>query len=316
MNLQPLFLEPIFQERIWGGAVLREEFSYDIPSETTGECWAIAAHPNGHSMIGNGPFDGKSLNELWKEHPELFGNPKESIFPLLTKILNANLDLSIQVHPDNTYAKTYEQGELGKNECWYIIDCKEDAEIVMGHHAKNKEELVHLIEQKNWNTLLRRVKIKPGDFFYVPSGTIHALCQGTLVLETQQNSDTTYRLYDYDRKDVNGKMRELHLDKAIEVINVPHVNLVSESSVEIRENATITTFVKSEFFTVYKWDINGKSTFPCDKNYLLCSVIKGKGILVHNRNRYELHKGAHFLLPTNLDSFELNGKCEIIVSHT
>ncbi|EJQ43554.1 mannose-6-phosphate isomerase, class I [Bacillus cereus BAG6X1-2] len=314
--MQPLILEPIFQERIWGGTSLREKFLYDIPSETTGECWAIAAHPNGHSMIENGPFEGKSLNELWKEQPELFGNPKDSIFPLLTKILDANMDLSIQVHPDNTYAKTYEQGERGKNECWYIINCKEEAEIVMGHNAKNKEEFVYLIKQKNWNILLRRVKIKPGDFFYVSSGTIHALCEGTLVLETQQNSDTTYRLYDYDRKDVNGNKRELHLDKAIEVINVPHINLVSESSVEIRENTTITTFVNSEFFTVYKWDINGKYTFSCDKNYLFCSVIKGKGILAHKRNRYKLHKGTHFLLPVNLGEFELNGDCEIIVSHT
>ncbi|WP_042374304.1 mannose-6-phosphate isomerase, class I [Neobacillus jeddahensis] len=314
--MQPLFLQPVFKERIWGGTTLKEEFGYQIPTENTGECWAISAHPNGPSVIENGPFAGMSLDNLWREHPELFGNSKEAVFPLLTKILDANMDLSVQVHPNDDYAKVNENGELGKTECWYIIDCKEGADMIFGHNARSKEELVAQIEAGNWNDLLRRVKIKPGDFFYVPSGTIHALCEGTLVLETQQSSDTTYRVYDYDRKDADGNLRELHLAKAIEVTTVPHQDAASFPSVKDGANATITTFVESEFFTVFKWDIHGKAEFAFNDHYLLLSVIKGEGALLHNGERYELKKGTNLIIPVGFGEFEIDGACELIVSHT
>lgn len=314
--MQPLFLKPNFKERIWGGVALEKEFSYAIPSEKTGECWAISAHPNGPSVIENGPYAGKALDELWQEHPELFGHPKEEVFPLLTKILDANMDLSVQVHPDDAYAKVHENGELGKTECWYILDCKEDADMIFGHNAKTKEELVVQTGQGNWQELLRRVKIKPGDFFYVPSGTIHALCEGTLVLETQQSSDTTYRVYDYDRQDDNGNLRELHLEKAIEVTTVPHQETVSHPIVETRDNVEITTFVKSDFFSVYKWDIKGKATFTSENKYLLLSVIEGDGILAYSGENYPLKKGTHIIMPVNMGNFTIEGTCKIIVSHT
>lgn len=314
--MQPLFLQPVFKERIWGGTALKEEFGYAIPTEHTGECWAISAHPNGPSVIENGPFAGMTLDNLWKEHPELFGNPSGEVFPLLTKILDANMDLSVQVHPDDAYAKVHENGELGKTECWYIIDCKEDADMIFGHNARSKEELVAHMNEGKWNQLLRRVKIKPGDFFYVPSGTIHALCEGTLVLETQQSSDTTYRVYDYDRKDAEGNLRDLHLEKAIEVTTVPHKDALSSPRVDERADVTITTFVESDFFSVYKWDLHGKASFPAHEPYLLLSVIKGDGALLHEGERFELKKGTHLIIPAGFGEFELDGNCELIVSHT
>lgn len=313
--LQPLFLKPVFKERIWGGTALQQKFGYEIPSEKTGECWAISAHLNGPSIIENGPYAGMTLDKLWREHPELFGNPTEEVFPLLTKILDANMDLSVQVHPDDAYAKVNENGELGKTECWYIIDCKEDADMIFGHNAATKEELIQQVQEGNWNQLLRRVKIKPGDFFYVPSGTIHALCEGTLVLETQQSSDTTYRVYDYDRRDESGTPRELHLAKAIDVTTVPHQDTKSVPDVKIYENMTITTFVKSEFFSVYKWDVKGEAKFSFNDQYLLISVINGEGSLVHNGEQYALTKGTHFIVPVGMGEFEINGNCELIVSH-
>jgi mannose-6-phosphate isomerase len=314
--VQPLFLKPVFKERIWGGTALREDFGYDIPNDQTGECWAISAHPNGPSIIENGPYAGMALDELYRKHPELFGNPKEEVFPLLTKILDANMDLSVQVHPEDSYAKVHENGDLGKTECWYILDCKEGADMIFGHNAKTKEELIEQINEGKWNELLRRVKIKPGDFFYVPSGTIHALCEGTLVLETQQSSDTTYRVYDYDRRDAEGNLRELHLEKAIDVTTVPHHDTVSIPTVEKRENLSITTFVESEFFSVYKWDVTGKTVFYYNDQYLLLSVIKGDGELIHNEEHYPLKKGTHFIVPVGLREFEIDGNCELIVSHT
>lgn len=314
--MQPLFLKPVFKERIWGGTALAQEFGYSIPTDKTGECWAISAHPNGPSIVENGPLAGETLDVLWKKHPELFGNQKEEVFPLLTKILDANMDLSVQVHPDDTYAKAHENGELGKTECWYIIDCKEDADMIFGHNAQTKEELIQQIDEEKWNELLRRVKIKPGDFFYVPSGTIHALCEGTLVLETQQSSDTTYRVYDYDRRDDQGYLRELHLDKAVDVTTVPHQVAGSKSSVQSKENVTITTFVESGFFSVYKWDITGSAAFSYSEQYLLLSVIKGEGLLIHNGETYSLNKGTHFIIPVGLGEFVIDGECQLIVSRT
>ncbi|MBB5325727.1 mannose-6-phosphate isomerase [Anoxybacillus tepidamans] len=315
MKPSPIFLTAVFKERIWGGTALKEQFGYDIPSDTTGECWAISAHPNGQSVVAEGPFNGKALGELWEQHRELFGNLEGEKFPLLTKILDANKDLSVQVHPDDKYASEHENGELGKTECWYIIDCKENAEMIYGHNAKTKEELVQMIENGQWNELLRKVKIKPGDFFYVPNGTIHALCEGTLVLETQQNSDTTYRVYDYDRIDANGKKRELHLDKAIDVTTVPHVDGMSQPVKEEKDGVTITTFVKGEFFSVYKWKIHKETSFTQDQLFLLCSVITGEGELIQHGERFLLQKGSHFIIPHQSGTFKIQGNCELIVSH-
>ncbi len=194
MSREPIFLQPVFKERIWGGRALAETFGYEIPYDKTGECWAISAHPHGQSVVRDGVYAGFTLGQLWEQHRELFGNVSGDRFPLLTKILDANADLSVQVHPDDAYARVHERGELGKTECWYIIDCEEGAELIYGHHAQSKEEFRAWVEQGAWDQLLRRVKIHPGDFFFVPSGTIHALGAGTLVLETQQSSDTTYRL--------------------------------------------------------------------------------------------------------------------------
>lgn len=311
-----LKLKPVFKERIWGGTTLRDSFGYVIPSEHTGECWAISAHPNGNSTVQNGLFAGKELSWLWENHQELFGHIRGDRFPLLTKILDAKADLSVQVHPDDTYAKEHENGELGKTECWYIIDCKEGAEMIFGHHARTKEELVTMIHSGRWEDLLRRVKIKPGDFFYVPSGTIHALCEGTLVLETQQSSDTTYRVYDYDRVDQNGEKRELHLSKAIQVTTVPDdVNQV-KPHIEENRSTMIMTFVKEEYFSVYKWNVVDEYKHKKEAPFLLCSVINGQGSVKTKEETLSLQKGDHFLVTANTKEMIVDGTLELIVSHT
>ncbi|MEH7380536.1 mannose-6-phosphate isomerase, class I [Bacillus sp. JJ1533] len=312
---QPIFLTPQFQERIWGGTKLRTEFGYPIESDLTGECWAVSAHPNGQSTVSQGLYEGKTLGELWKEQRELFGNMEGDVFPLLTKILDANNDLSIQVHPNDAYANEHENGELGKTECWYVIDCKDDAEIIYGHTAQTKEQFIEMIENGEWNQLLSRVKVKPGDFFYVPSGTIHALCSGVLILETQQSSDTTYRVYDYDRVDQNGLKRELHIQKSIDVSTIPHEDATVKPSVENIPGATITTFVNEQYFSVYKWEVEGSASFQQDKTFLICSVLNGSGGIVTNEGTYLIEKGNHFILPAGLGNFELKGNLELIVSH-
>ncbi|MEW9501923.1 mannose-6-phosphate isomerase, class I [Jeotgalibacillus marinus] len=315
MNRAPIFLQPIFQERIWGGTQLRDRFGYEIPSDHTGECWAISAHPNGPSTVIEGEYKGKTLAELWKNHKELFGHSSGEVFPLLTKILDASNDLSVQVHPDDTYAKEHENGELGKTECWYVIDCAEGAEIIFGHNAQTKEEFISAINNHEWNTLLKRVKVKPGDFFYVPSGTIHALCSGVLILETQQSSDTTYRVYDYDRVGNDGQKRELHLEKSIDVTTIPHQDSPTLPTKEDINGGTVTTYVEATYFSVYKWDINGNAVFQQDQPYMLVSVIEGEGTITTQQGTFDLHKGDHFILPNDLGELEITGNIQLIVSH-
>lgn len=311
---QPLFLKPNFQERIWGGTELRAQFGYDIPSDFTGECWAISAHLNGPSVVANGPYAGKTVAELWEKQRALFGGLEGEVFPLLTKILDAHTDLSVQVHPDDEYAAVHENGELGKTECWYIIDCKEGAEMIYGHTAQSKEEFADKVEKGKWTELLRRVPIQPGDFFYVPSGTVHALCEDTLVLETQQSSDTTYRVYDYDRKDAEGNKRELHIEKSIEVSMIPHEDAQVEIKHSEKPGAHITQFVESPYFSVEKWEVNGKAVFNQNQPFMLVSVVEGEGMLTANAERFALKKGAHFILPDGFGEFQLDGQLTLIVS--
>ncbi|TYR79340.1 mannose-6-phosphate isomerase, class I [Priestia megaterium] len=316
MKRYPIFLNPVFKERIWGGTALRDKFHYeDIPSDLTGECWGISAHPHGQSVVKNGQYAGVALGDLWENHRELFGRQEGEAFPLLTKILDANTDLSVQVHPDNEYAKRYETDALGKTECWYIIDCKEGAKLIYGHTAATREEFKERIERGEWDQLLREVAIKPGDFFYVPSGTIHALGAGTLVLETQQSSDTTYRVFDYDRVDDQGNKRELHLQKAMDVTTIPHEAGHCEPKVTNIQEMTMTTFVENEFFSVQKWDVSGVSQLEQTKDFMLVSVIKGTGVISKNNESYPFTIGDHFILPCEFGEFSIDGDAELIVAY-
>ena len=311
---EPLFLQSVMQEKIWGGTKLRDEFGYEIPSDKVGEYWAISAHPNGVSSIKNGRYAGQKLDKLYAEHRELFGNRPEPVFPLLTKILDANDWLSVQVHPDDAYGLKHE-GELGKTECWYVIAADDDAEIIYGHHAKTKEELREQIEAKNWDQLLTKVKVKAGDFFYVPSGTMHAIGSGILILETQQSSDTTYRVYDFDRKDDAGNLRELHLEKSIDVLNIGEPANSRPVNLQV-DNLSSTLLVANDFFAVYKWVLTGQADFTKTVDYTLNSVLNGQGQLTVDGQAYPIRKGDHFILPSDVASWKLEGQeLEMIVSH-
>lgn len=310
---EPMFLKPVFQEKIWGGSRLRSVFGFDIPNDKIGEDWAISAHPHGVSVVENGEYQGQKLDELWQNHKELFGNPTEPVFPLLIKILDAEDELSVQVHPDDAYGMKHE-GELGKTECWYIIDAEPGAEIIYGHHAKTREELAEMIQEGRWDDLLKKVPVKKGDFFYVPSGTIHAIGKGIMILETQQSSDTTYRVYDYDRKDANGNTRELHIQQSIDVTTVPAITPQIQMKEVRKGNSSIVTYLETEFFNVYEWDIKGITSFKKQAPYTLATVIDGAGELAVNEKIYPLTKGASFILPNDVTEWTVQGELSIIAS--
>ncbi len=304
-----LFLEPVFKEMIWGGTRLRDDFGYEIPGEHTGECWAVSAHANGDCKVKNGSYAGEYLSALWKKHRELFGNLEGDVFPLLIKIIDAKADLSIQVHPEDEYARINENGSLGKTECWYILDCDPDAKIVIGHHAQTKEELKQMIAEKRWNDLIRILPIKKGDFFQIEPGTVHAIKAGTLILETQQNSDITYRLYDYDRLS-NGKPRKLHLDKSIDVIGCPHKDVAGDRTVRKQAGAVVEQLVSCKYYSVEKIEVDGTSQFKMTEPFRIFSVAEGSGSI----DGISVKKGDHFILPSGYDEYELSGSMMLISS--
>lgn len=308
-----LFLQPVFQERIWGGTQLKK-FNYDIPFDNTGECWAISAHPNGPNVITNGAYQGYTLAQVWEQASALFGDNRQQYFPLLTKILDANDKLSVQVHPDDHYAQKYEV-ENGKTECWYILDAEPDAEIIYGVNAQNQDELNQMLDQGDFETLFHHIKVEKGDFFYVPSGTVHAIGKGIMILETQQSSDTTYRIYDYNRTDSNGEQRTLHLEQSKAVIDVNRQ--VPQTKLPKKQYAQYTyqQLVSTSFFTVEKWDIHQQLAFDKQQAYHLVSVIEGEGELTIGQQHFDLVKGAHFILTTEDQDIHFTGNFSMIMSY-
>ncbi|MBY7142911.1 mannose-6-phosphate isomerase, class I [Virgibacillus sp. NKC19-3] len=316
MYNEPIFLQPIFQEKIWGGNKLKTVYHYDIPSERTGEAWVISAHPNGSSVIENGPLKGKTLAEAWDAHGELFNKSvdREEAYPLLVKILDANDDLSVQVHPDDAFARDVEGVPYGKSECWYVLDAEPGSELILGHHAETKQHMEKLMSDGEWDQLLRRVKVQPGDFIYVPSGTIHAIGGGIVILETQQSSDTTYRVYDYDRTDRDGNKRELHLEKAVAVTSVPHQNPQLNQEETVSGDLTKTKLVENDYFGVSKWVLTGYVEQTMTTDFLQVSVIQGNAILTVDGKRFEMEKGTNFIMPHGIGKYELSGEAAFVVS--
>lgn len=305
-----LFMEPVFKSMIWGGNRLHTKFGYTIPDDHTGECWAISAHPNGDCVVKNGTYRGKSLSWLWKNHRELFGGAKGEVFPLLVKIIDAKTDLSIQVHPDDVYADRNENGALGKTECWYVLDCPKDGNLVIGHNARDKKELRAMIDDNRWKELIRLKPIKKGDFLQIEPGTVHAIKEGTMILETQQSSDITYRLYDYDRLD-QGKLRQLHIKQSIDVIRCPHEDRQVEGRVMEFENGSIKELIHSRYYNVGKISTWGMQEFTQDKNFINVSVLEGEGTI----DQSTIKKGDHFIIPAGYGTYILEGNLELIISY-
>lgn len=304
-----LFLKPVFKEVIWGGDALRTRFGYDIPSSHTGECWAVSGHKNGDCRIRGGAWDGCTLGQLWREHRELFGGAKGDQFPILVKIIDARQDLSIQVHPDDAYAREHENGSLGKTECWYILDCEPGTEIIIGHNASTKEELKQMIEEGRWQELLRTYPIRRGDFFQIEPGTLHAIKGGTLLIETQQSSDVTYRVYDYGRLQ-DGKPRPLHLAQSLEVINcpdrTPHLNRQEEKT----EGYCLEKLAEGPYYCVEHLQLSGEMRRETPAQYEIAGVLDGEGTI----DGVRVKKGDFFLIPYGYGDYVLKGQMEMLLA--
>lgn len=314
------FLNPVFHKKLWGGRRLQTDYGYNLPDGPVGECWAISAHPAGDCTVRGGAWDGWHLSVLWDKHRELFGDLKGDRFPLLVKILDAEDDLSIQVHPNDTYAFEHEHGSLGKRECWYVLDVHEGAHIVVGQRAQNRQEFMFMAEQGRWDDLVNEVPIQKGDFFQVEPGTVHAILGGTLVLETQQSSDVTYRVYDFDRVQPDGKLRELHLDRALDVIDF-NAKAQKSGAVTAPEVGGVTHLVTTPNYAVDRIRVKPDTPVTLSQRwpFLCASVVEGSGCVTVGGMRHDLPLGTHFVAPSNCGNllFEAqgNGSMTLVVSH-
>ncbi|WP_077598092.1 mannose-6-phosphate isomerase, class I [Olsenella urininfantis] len=304
-----IFTAPLFHEKIWGGRRLADDFGYQIPDGPIGECWAISAHPAGDCVVLEGPLAGRRLSELWVEHHELFGRAKGDRFPLLVKILDAEEDLSIQVHPGDAYAAEHEGGSLGKCECWYVLHADPGASIVVGQRARNRDECAELISRGAWDRLLNVVDVHAGDFFQIDPGTVHAIRGGTMVLETQQSSDVTYRVYDYDRVQDDGSKRELHLQQSLDVIDY-EAEPLSSGEVTASEVDGRTRLVSCPYYTVDRLRVDGHMTLESPQTFWCVSVVSGSGRV----GERPLSRGEHFVVPAGHEELDLGGNMELIVS--
>lgn len=324
MRLQPMKMRPIFKEKIWGGTALRDVFKKPIPPGKTGESWEVAIHKHGQSIIANGEFEGLYLSSAIDAlGVKLLGDAVVKSypgrFPLLLKILDCCDRLSIQVHPDDRYAAIHESGELGKTEMWYVLDAKPGAKLIYGF-AKDvtRQEFADAVYSGSLEPLLNYVEVKKGDCFFIPAGTLHALLDGLLIAEIQQNSDTTYRVYDYNRTDQNGNKRPLHIKKALDVTNLSSSRgreRIIRNACKIGEN-TQTHLVSCKYFTVSHYEVARQINLtPSKQSFELLLFCEGGGIIGYDGGSVEFLAGDSFVIPAYLGDYCIEGKCSFLKTH-
>ncbi len=310
-----LKLNPVFKNYLWGGTKLRDEYGFKSNLDKLAEGWMLSCHKDGENTVLNGEYEGKTLTEIIKSNPESLGENgnKFEYFPILIKLIDAKNDLSVQVHPDNEYAMRVEN-EYGKTECWYILDCDEDAELIYGFNRTiSSDEFKERIADNTFLETVNKVKVKKGDLFFIEAGTLHAIGKGILLAEIQQNSNTTYRVYDYGRLGADGKPRELHVEKAIDVTNCtpptrstnPEGELVSGNGY----NSQLLT--KCDLFNVEKVSVTDSYTSNADeKSFVSVLVTDGKGKI----DEIEINKGDSLFIPANYGEFTITGNAELIIT--
>lgn len=307
-----LFLDSPMKEKPYGSCRIQEKFGFGPMDKKIGEYWAISAHDNGLSVISNGAYKGETLKQVYANHRELFDKDTHEKFPLLVKINEIQEPCSIQVHPDNAYAKKYEN-DSGKAEFCLWLDVEPGTNIVRGHTAKTKEEFRKAIENKEWDTLFIRKPVKAGEFVYTPAGTVHGIEGKLMMAEIQQSSDVTYRIYDYDRKDANGNTRELHIDKACEVTNIPHVEPEISSSITLVQGNEVIEYVNEEYFSVTRYKIEHEITIQ-NPHYSLCLPLSGSGVMHIDGVDYDIKAGIGFIVTSNVKEYSITGNVDLLVS--
>ena len=278
---KPLLLRPSGKDYLWGGSRLNDEFEKNIDMDPLAETWECSTHPDGPSYVVSGEFGGQELAEVLRALPEYLGerHKGENTLPILIKFIDAKKDLSVQVHPYDDYARKYE-GDNGKSEMWYVIDAEPGAELIFGfEHPVTKEILKEAVANGTLDKHLHKIKIQKGDVIYVPAGTVHGIGAGALIAEIQESSNVTYRVYDYNRTDKNGNKRELHFDKAVEVMNMDTVKESGEKRlVHYYPGSSREIICRSQYFETEKIEVNKACSFSVmDESFQVLLCISGEG---------------------------------------
>lgn len=318
----PLLLRPSGKDYLWGGSRLNDEFAKGIDLTPLAETWECSTHPDGPSYVVGGRFDGMELAEVLRKHPEYLGerHKGKNELPILIKLIDAKQDLSVQVHPTDEYAREHENGQLGKTEMWYVLDASKDAKLVYGlKRSYSETQMRRAIEKGRIMNYLQQVPVKKDDLFFIEAGTIHAIGAGVLVAEIQENSNLTYRLYDYDRVGKDGKKRELHIDKALQVANL-------KSSAEPRQPLRVLKYrqgvasellTRCKYFEVYRMLVNTERRqqvhYRADEvafRVLLC--VNGCGRITYEDGDMEFYKGDCIFVPADSEVLTIQGQAQFL----
>ncbi len=315
MMMKPIKMKPCFKQYIWGGDNIRAVYGKDTPEPPVAESWEISAHPDGLSVADGGECDGMTIPQLCEKFgKEFYGSSMEADepFPLLLKILDANDRLSVQVHPDDAYAKVHENGGKGKTEAWYILHAEEGATLIYGFAEDiTRDEFRKAIEEGRCESVLNHVPCSEGDVFYIPAGTVHAVGKGLMIAEIQQSSNTTYRVYDYMRRDAQGNLRELHIEKALDVSRTES-SRGSEKCVGTVENVgsgRVKHIIANEFFCFDEIETDGK--LEADTKGRLHLVFAADGDLCVGG--LKLKKGDSALIPACVGKYDIEGKGKLLL---
>jgi mannose-6-phosphate isomerase len=308
--MYPLKFENLYYEKIWGGRDL-ENYRNNLPDGNIGESWDVACHPHGISVVANGEYRGTRLDKLIEKLGKKVLGDKidDKLFPLLIKLINAKDKLSVQVHPNDEYAHRVES-ELGKTEIWYVVEAFEGANLVVGTKECTKEQFKEAINSGTLDKYLNRIPVKKGEVYFVKSGLVHAIGEGVIIAEIQQNSDTTYRVYDYNRG------REIHVDKALDVIDL---NLKGKKSMGLKVEGK--DFIKTYYNLCDKFSLELYEVKTClveksdEERFYIFTCVEGNGTISFEGGSEKIQAGESILIPAYLGKYEINGTIKLLKSY-
>ncbi len=320
---KPFLLKPSGKNYLWGGDRLNYDFSKNIDMSPLAETWECSTHPDGPSFVASGEYESMSLVDVLKKHPEYLGTHpvSKAELPILIKFIDAKKDLSVQVHPNDEYALKHEHGQMGKTEVWYVLDATDDAKLIYGlKHDATKEEFRKSINDGTLEKYLQKVSVKKDDLFFIEAGTIHAIGAGSLIAEIQENSNLTYRLYDYNRRDKDGNLRELHVDKALAVAKLDAAEEPTQPLRVMRYRPGCATEILSRcrYFELHRMIINTERSrqlvgYQADASgfrVLLC--IEGCGCINFEEESISFFKGDCIFVPANSVKLKIHGKAQFL----
>lgn len=317
--MYPLLLKAPTKDYFWGGNRLVTEFGFEGKGPVTAEAWVLACHKDGTSLVENGPYAGKQLDWVLEQWGSDALGPKGaafSYFPLLIKFIDARDQLSVQVHPDNAYALEHE-GEYGKTEMWYVVDCEPGAHLIYGFQKDiTKEEFRSRIEDNTITEVVNSVPVHRGDVFFIPAGTMHAIGAGILIAEVQQNSNTTYRISDFGRLGLDGKPRTLHVDKAVDVTDTSHteISLAQETDFLAISGGCVRSLASCPFFTAELMKVEDRVTVGREDSFVSLVCLDGTAaLMVDDTTKLSLKKGSSIFIPAGITA-QLLGKAEFLLS--